>query len=106
MNHLSLDNCSIVVKQGETRTFNTSFMEDGRGRIGKISFIPSDTPLNVTLTPSEYIKKHFLEFPSRVSITAHPLLAKGQYQLNITINGTAFGTFIDCKDTNTVIGIH
>ncbi len=97
-NRLTIDNCSIVVKRGETQTFNISFMEDPREGIGKISFIPLDTPLMVTLTPSEYIDKHFLEFPSRVSITAHPLLAQGRYPINIATNGTGLATMADCSD--------
>jgi hypothetical protein len=95
---LTIDNCSIVVNRGETRSFNTSFFEDPRYGIKKISFIPSSTPLNFTITPSEYIAKHFLEFPSRVSNTAHPLLAQGQYPLNITINGTGLATMVECRD--------
>ena len=97
-NTLSIDNCSIVVKRGETRTFNASFMEDGRGGIGNCSLIPSTTPLNVTIIPSEYIEKHFLEFPSVVSITADPSLAQGYYPIDITINGAILATMVQCKD--------
>jgi len=97
-NTLSIDNCSIVVKRGETRTFNASFMEDGRGGIGNFSLISSITPLNVTLTPSEYVEKHYLEFPSVVSITADPSLAQGYYPIDITINGAILATVIHCKD--------
>jgi hypothetical protein len=99
MNRLLIDNCSIEVKSGETRTFNASFMEDSRGRFGKISFIPSDVPLKVNLTPSEYIAKHYLKFPLVVSITADPSLAQGHYPIDITINGTSLNTMVDCGDT-------
>jgi hypothetical protein len=98
LNTLSIDNCSIVVKRGETRTFNVSFMEGGGGGIGKVSFSPSTTPLNVTITPSEYIEKHFLEFPSVVSITADPSLVQGYYPIDITINGAISSTIVRCKD--------
>jgi hypothetical protein len=102
-NTLSIDNCSIVVKRGETRTFNASFMEGGGGGIGKVSFIPSTTPLNVTITPSEYIEKHFLEFPSVVSITADPSLVQGYYPIDITINGAILATEVHCKDRDSYV---
>jgi hypothetical protein len=100
INSLSIDNCSIVVKRGETRTFVASFMEDGRGGIGKVFLIPSNTPLNVTITPPEYIIKHFLEFPLVVSITADPSLAQGYYPIDITINGNGaiLSKAVHCKD--------
>ena len=97
-NTLDIDNCSIVVKRGETRTLNISFMEDGRGGIGNVSFIPSISPLNVTITPSDYIEKHYLEFPSVVSITADPSLAQGHYPVDISINGVILSTMVHCKD--------
>jgi hypothetical protein len=99
MNRLIIDNCSIEVKSGGTRTFNASYMVDSRGRFGEISFIPSDTPLKVSLTPSEYFAKHNLKFPLVVTITAYPSLVQGQYPLNITINGTTLNTMVDCGDT-------
>jgi len=104
-NSLSIDTCSIVIKRGETRTLNTSFTEDGRGGIGKVSFIPSITPLNVTITPPEYIEKHFLEFPSVVSITADPSLAQGDYPIDITINGNGaiLLTMVHCKDRDSYV---
>jgi hypothetical protein len=101
MNRLSIDTCSIVIKRGEIRTFNTSFIEDSKGDIGKISFISSNTPLNFTISPSEYIARHDLEFPSVVSIAADTSLAKGQYPINIAINGTGSVTEVDCGDTGT-----
>ncbi len=99
-NQLSIDNCSIVLKRGETRTFNASFVEDGRGGIGEFSYMSSDTPLNFTITPSIYTGKHILEFPSVISIAADPSLAPGQYpvSLNITINGRASTTMVHCRD--------
>jgi hypothetical protein len=99
-NSLSIDNCSIVVKRGETRTFNATYIEDGRGGIGNFSLIPSTTPLNVTITPSEYVEKHILKFPLVVSITADPSLAQGYYpiDLNLTINGAISATMVQCKD--------
>jgi hypothetical protein len=104
-NSFSIDNCSIVVKRGETRTFNASFMESPRGGIGKASFIPSFSTLKVTITPSEYIEKHFLEFPSVVSITADPYLAQGYYPIDITINGAISSTMVHCKDRDSYISI-
>ena len=104
-NSLSIDNCSVVVKRGETRTFNASFKESPRGGIGKVSFIPSFSTLKVTITPSEYIEKHFLEFPSVVSITADPSLAQGYYPIDITINGAISSTMVHCKDRDFYISI-
>jgi hypothetical protein len=97
-NSLSIDNCSIVVKRGETRTFNATYIEDGRGGIGNFSLIPSITPLNVTITPSEYVEKHILEFPLVVSITADPSLAQGYYPIDLTIKAAILTTFVQCKD--------
>ena len=103
-NQLSIDNCSIVVKRGETKSFNTSFNIDSkRGGIGKISFVSSNTSLNFTITPSEYIAKHGLDFPSLVSISADPSLAQGQYPVYLTINGTDLGTMVHCRDTNSYV---
>jgi hypothetical protein len=103
-NQLSIDNCSIIVKRGETKTFNISFIEDPkRGNIGKISLTSSKTPLNITITPSEYIAKHGLDFPSVVSIAADPSQVQGQYPLNITINGTVLDTMVHCRDTDAYI---
>ncbi len=100
-NQLSIDNCSIRINPGETKTFNASFREDYKGNIGKISFISLNTPLNFTITPSEYIAKPGLDFPSVVSISADLSLAQGQYQINTTINGTkAFATMVHCRDTD------
>lgn len=82
------------------KNFMAFFFEDGRGGIGNFSLIPSTTPLNVTITPSEYVEKHILEFPSVVSITADPSLAQGYYPIDITINGAILATAVLCKDSS------
>ena len=103
-NQLSIDNCSIVVKRGETKTFNISFIKNARGGIGKNSFTPLNTSLNFTITPSEYIVKNFLEFPSVVSINADPSLTQGQYQIKTTINETMTSpTMVHCRDTDSYV---
>jgi hypothetical protein len=103
---LTIENCSVIIKRGETSNINITFQHDPLAGIREISYISSQTPLNVTINPSGFISKHFLEFPSVVTITSNPSLVSGMYPFGITIDGLNDSLLTQCNDDyrNTAIG--
>ncbi len=97
---LFLDNCSIQIKPGETRKITISFVHDPTGGLEEISYIPSKTSLNISIIPSKFVVKHFLKFPSIITVTANPSLISGEYQIDTTIEGVRAETLVHCNDTN------
>jgi len=99
-NTLTIENCSVIVKRGETRKFNISYLLDSYSGIREITYATPFTPLNVTINPSRFNAKHFLEFPSVVTITTDPSLIPGKYPVSFTINGLNDSLLTRCNDNS------
>jgi hypothetical protein len=99
-NTLTIENCSVMVKRGETSKINITFQHDSLAGLREISFISSQTPLNVTINPSGFISKHFLEFPSVVTIAADPSLIPGIYLVSFMVNGLNDSLQTYCNDNS------
>ena len=97
---LTIENCSVIVNRGETRKINITFQHDPFGGFMETSYISSQTPLNITIRPSGFISKHFLEFPSVVTISADPSLIPGLYPVSFTVHGLDDSLETYCKDTS------
>ena len=100
---ISTENCSVLMKRGETRNFSFTFQHDVYSGIGEITFVPQPALLNVTITPSSFIAKPSIEFPFTVVISADRTLAPGNYPFIITINGATSPNMIHCLDSDTTI---
>lgn len=100
MDYLSIANCSIQVRQGETRKINITFLHDPYGGIEEITFTPSGSSLNISVTPSNFVVKHFLVFPSILTVSSDSSLISDEYPVNITIDGVRTPTSIHCIDKN------
>ena len=97
---LTIENCSVIVNRGETRKINITFQHDPFGGLMETSYISSQTPLNITIRPSGFISKHFLEFPSVATITADPSLVPGIYPVRFSIKGLNDSLETYCKDNS------
>ena len=93
-----IENCSVTIKRGEMGKFNMTFLGAPDEGIREITYIPSQTPLNVTINPQVFIVKHHLEFPSTVEITADPSLDPGIYPVNFTTSGVKNYLYTECND--------
>jgi hypothetical protein len=100
---LSMNNCSLQIRPGETRKINMTFLHDPTSGIEEIFYTPTETPLNVSLTPSDFVVKHHIIFPVILTVTADPSLIPGEYPINTIINGVRVPTFIHCNDSNSYI---
>lgn len=98
---ITIENCSVIIKRGETAKFNITFKHAQDAGPREITYTSSQTPLNVTINPSGFISKHFLEFPSVVTIAADPSLVPGIYPIDFTIDGLQDTLRTDCIDTIT-----
>jgi hypothetical protein len=97
---LTIENCSVTIKRGETRKLNITYQLASDEQPQEVTYISSQTPVNVTITPSRFIAKRFLEFPSVVTITADPSLVPGVYPIGFAINGSGAELRSLCNDTN------
>lgn len=88
LDQLSIANCSIHLKRGETRTFTISYQQFPGLGVGTITEGVSQTPLNISITPSEFISKQHIAFPSIVTVTADPSLTPGEYPFVFSIKGS------------------
>ena len=100
---LSSKNCSVQMKRGETKIFSFTFQHNVDEGIGEITFAPSFTPLNVTITPSHFIAKPSVEFPFTVAVSANQTVAPGNYPFIITVNGVTSPDMIHCLDSDTYL---
>jgi hypothetical protein len=97
---LSTDNCSISINRGEKKQINIFYLYNPDAGLGEVNFTASATPLNASITPSEFIVKHTIEFPAVLTISAGSSLPPGEYPVEILINGN-HPSQIHCKDSNT-----
>ncbi len=67
---LSTDNCSVRMRQGEKKQLNLSYVYYQDRGLGKINITTSQTPVIITITPSDFIVKHGIEFPFILTISA------------------------------------
>jgi hypothetical protein len=86
--YLISDNHTTVVRRGETGKINFSYQYNFDRGMEEINFAASTTPLDITITPSKFYIKHYLEFPVVVSISADPSLAPGEYPFEILYSGS------------------
>jgi len=83
---LSPSDRSFQIRRGERKEFSFTFETDYNVEIGQMSCVPSPTQLNVTISPSSFIEKHFEKFPLTVSIAADQNLTPGFYPFSLNMN--------------------
>jgi hypothetical protein len=102
---LTTENCSVVIKRGEKKHINISYLYYSDQGLKKINFTFSQTPLNTTIIPSDdFLVKHQVDFPAILTISAGSHLPPGEYPVDILINGNADSSTIHCKDTGRYYG--
>lgn len=82
----SLENSTILIKKGMTRTVNGTFTRSCTG-LGQVTLDVSETPLHVTAIPSSFIaKKNTAPFPVMFVISAPLDSSTGFQAVNITVS--------------------
>ena len=79
-----IENTTINIKKGTTHSINGTFVRSCSG-LGEVTFVVSETPLNVTIIPSSFIAKKNMDFPVTFLISAPPITSPGFQTFNITI---------------------
>jgi hypothetical protein len=94
---ISTENCSVTIKRGETRFFNTTYSRNVISGIGNISYTVTNTPLNISFVPPNFIVKQNTDFPITFSITANdPSLVPGKYPVEIEVKGGSQSLYFTC----------
>ena len=101
---LSTDNCSIIMNHGEKKQLNLSYVYYQDRGLGKINITTSQTPVNITITPSDFIVKHGIEFPFVLTISAGAYVPPKEYPVDILINGDKLPWGIHCRNIDAYQG--
>jgi hypothetical protein len=107
---IEVEKGSLTIKKGETKFFNITYRPMWYTGMQEISYSSSQTPLNVTITPSRFFARHSFYwtsegpdfvYPLVVNITAPSYVKSGRYLVSFTQHGggkVRFDTWIDCKE--------
>jgi hypothetical protein len=97
---------SLSLKKGDTKYFNLTYSPNWDTGMGEISYLVSQTPLNVSITPSRFFARSFF-YPANqddflyhlvTKISAPSHLDSGQYLVSITQQGGGKDPFIRCTE--------
>jgi hypothetical protein len=95
-NFLDVENSTIFLRKGEIKKFTIIYEPDLYTSPTEISYYFSDTPLNVTFTPTHFIATHNFRFPVVATVSANSNVSSGNYPVNVTLHGDVDYVAISC----------